>query len=300
MRTKKVLGMPAAASLVIIAVCLAGIVTGSFLDYEINVALADRTPLGSFIARYSYFFAFCMFAAAGGCLFKGLRKKGGARSIPAWVLLAVSMFLAVHYSGNKFGQSIRELFGYKAGESAVWPVLLSYLFQTAIFIWIPLLLAGLLDDTDPDKLIAVGAAIIAALVVSIFVNDWLKDFASRPRYKYLITLDDPRAEYRNWWQMIPYKATSGNEQSWPSGHMTAITALFALPMIVDCMKKRSRLKTGISFGIVCAIVLTVAHNRISMTNHFLTDVCFAVLFTYMIFAVISTAFLKIAKKKPED
>lgn len=216
----------------------------------------------------------------------------------SWVLPAVGMFLAIHYSYDKFGFTIRDMFGYKAGESTIWPVVLSYLFQTVLYIWIPLLLARLLDDTDPDKLIAVGAAIIIAVVVSIFVNDWLKDFASRPRYKYLITLDDPRSEYRNWWHMIPYKATSGNEQSWPSGHMTAITALFALPMIMECLKKRSRLKTWISFGVVCAIILTVSHNRISMTNHFLSDVCFAVLITYLIFAVISTAFLKAAQKEP--
>ena len=50
---------------------------------------------------------------------------------------------------------------------------------------------------------------------------WLKQVASRPRYKYLITLNDPKSEFRNWWQMIPNLAGSDdNFKSWPSGNMT--------------------------------------------------------------------------------
>jgi len=45
----------------------------------------------------------------------------------------------------------------------------------------------LLDDRDPDKLIAVGAAILIAGIAADNVNLWLKQVASRPRYKYLIT-----------------------------------------------------------------------------------------------------------------
>lgn len=299
MRGKTILGMPAAAALGVICVCLLGILIGSFLDFDINAALADRTPLGNFIATYCYYFAFSMFAAAGACLFAGLRKKGGNCRAAAWVLLVLGLFLAVHYSNTKFGSGIRELFGYTAGQSPVWPVLLSILFQTALFAWIPLLLVRLLDDSDPDRLIAVGAAILAAVLVSMLLNDWLKVFASRPRYKYLIKQEDPRAEFRAWWQMLPYTAKGDNQYSWPSGHMTAITALFFLPQIMDCMKNRSRLKNGIAFGVVCAIVLLVAYNRISMTNHFLTDVCFGVLITFLIHAVVGTAFLKAVRKAPE-
>jgi hypothetical protein len=39
-------------------------------------------------------------------------------------------------------------------------------------------------------------------------------------------------------------------------------------------------------------VLLYGYNRIHMTNHFLTDVCFGTLITYLIYAVVSTAFLR--------
>ena len=38
---------------------------------------------------------------------------------------------------------------------------------------------------------------------------------------YLITLEEPMSEYRNWWQKIPNLAGSNdNFKSWPSGNMT--------------------------------------------------------------------------------
>jgi hypothetical protein len=43
-------------------------------------------------------------------------------------------------------------------------------------------------------------------------------------------------------------------------------------------------------------VLLYGYNRIHMTNHFLTDVCFGTLITYCIYAGISTAFLRATEK----
>ena len=42
----------------------------------------------------------------------------------------------------------------------------------------------------------------------------------------------------------------------------------------------------------CAFVVLYGYNRIHMTNHFLTDVCFGTLITYLIFSAVSAAFMK--------
>lgn len=47
----------------------------------------------------------------------------------------------------------------------------------------------------------------------------------------------------------------------------------------------------LAFVLACAFVLLYGYNRIHMTNHFLTDVCFGTLITCLIFAVVSGAFL---------
>lgn len=50
-------------------------------------------------------------------------------------------------------------------------------------------------------------------IITNSVNSWLKTFASRPRYKYLLKLDDPRSEFRQWWQMVPQLSSSDNFKS---------------------------------------------------------------------------------------
>nr|AHF24741.1 hypothetical protein [uncultured bacterium Contig12] len=163
----------------------------------------------------------------------------------------------------------------------------------ALYAWVPVVCYRILDDENAGKLIAVGAAILIAGVLADNVNLWLKQVASRPRYKYLITLDDPVSEFRNWWQMIPNLAgNNDNFKSWPSGNMTIAAMMFSLPMLTDVMKKRSAGKNRAAYGFACCFVILYGYNRIHMTNHFLSDVCFGTLITYLIYAVVSSAMLK--------
>jgi len=296
MRKKTVMAVPASGFWAVITVCVLGIVTGSFCDFQINEALANKTEIGALFATYGSYFSYCLYPAAGACLFVGLKKKGKQYRLLAWVLLLLSCFMAVYYSNSYNGKAVRALFGYEAGVSS--PVLsaASWLFWGVLYAWVPLVVIKLLDDSDPNKLIAVGAAILIAGIASDNVNLWLKQVASRPRYKYLITLEDPVSEFRNWWQMIPNLAGSDdNFKSWPSGNMTIASMMFSLPMLTDVCMCRSERKNRVAFGFACAFVLLYGYNRIHMTNHFLSDVCFGTLITYLIYSAISTAFLLAAE-----
>ena len=285
--------MPIACFLGVLATCILGIIIGSFRDFDINVALADKTELGSFFATYGSYFSYCLYPAAGACLYVGLKKKGDRYRLLAWALVILGWFMAVYYSNSYNGKVVRALFGYTAGESSAMLSVLSWLFWAVLYGWVPFAVIRLVDDSNPDKLIAVGAAILIAGIAADNVNLWLKQVASRPRYKYLITLEDPKSEFRSWWQMIPNLAGSNdNFKSWPSGNMTIASMMFSLPMLTDVMKKRSGRKNGIAFALACVFVLLYGYNRIHMTNHFLSDVCFGTLITYLIYSLISTAFLR--------
>lgn len=74
--------------------------------------------------------------------------------------------------------------------------------------------------------------------------------------------------------------------------MTIASMMFSLPMLTDVLKNRSARRNFIAFVVACAFVLLYGYNRIHMTNHFLSDVCFGTLITYLIYAGISTAFLR--------
>lgn len=291
------MAMPFACFIAVCAVCVAGIIIGSFCDMEINVALANKTEIGTFFATYGLYFAYCLFPAAGMCLFKGLSKKGGNFKMLAWVMLIVGYFMAVFYSNNYIGKYVRALFGYTAGESSPLLSVLSWGFWVVLYAWVPIVCYFLFDDIDPDKLIAVGAAILVAGFVADNFQVWLKQVGSRPRYKYLLTLDEPASEYRNWWQMMPNLAGDNDSyKSWPSGHMMISAMTFSLPLLSDVCKKRSMTKNTVCFVLACVYIIIGGYNRIHMTNHFLSDVCFGTLITYLIFAVICSAFMKAARK----
>ena len=293
MNKKTILAMPLKSFWAVIAVCVLGIVLGSVWDFDINVALANKTDIGAFFATYGSYFSYCLYPAAGACLFVGLKKQGKQYRMLAWTLLLAGWFLAVYYSNSYNGKTVRALFGYVAGESDPLLSVLSWLFWAVLYGWVPFAVIRLVDNSNPDKLIAVGAAILIAGIAADNVNLWLKQVASRPRYKYLITLEDPKSEFRNWWQMIPNLAGSNdNFKSWPSGNMTIASMMFSLPMLTDVMKKRSGRKNMIAFALACVFVLIYGYNRIHMTNHFLSDVCFGTLITYLIYSLISTAFLR--------
>ncbi|MCR5843198.1 MAG: phosphatase PAP2 family protein [Oscillospiraceae bacterium] len=297
MNKKSVLSVPMTCFWTVVAVCVLGIVVGSLTDFPINEALANKTSLGSFFATYGSYFSYCLYPAAGACLYAGLREKGEKYRMLARTLLILGFFMAVYYSNSYNGKAVRALTGYKAGESAPALSAVSWLFWVVLYAWVPFVMLKLLDRSNPEKLIAVGAAILVAGIAADNVNLWLKQVASRPRYKYLITLDDPISEFRNWWQMRPNLAGSDdNFKSWPSGNMTIAAMMFSLPMLADVTKKRNDGKNLRCFLVACVFVLLYGYNRIHMTNHFLSDVCFGTLITYLIFAAVGTAFLRAAEK----
>ena len=293
MNEQKIMGMSKCCFAAVVGICLIGIVIGSMSDFSINVALANKTELGAFFATYGSYLSYCLYPAAGMCLFMGLRAKGPQFNALAWTLLVVGCFMAVYYSNGYNGEKVRQLFGYTVGESSPLLSVASWLFWVVLYAWIPFVVKRLMDDRNPDMLIAVGAAILVEGITADNVNLWLKQVASRPRYKYLITLDDPRSGFRQWWQMIPNLARGDdNFKSWPSGNMTIAAMMFALPMLTNALKNRSARKNAVAFGFACFYVAIYGYNRIHMTNHFLSDVCFGTLITYLIFSGISVTFMK--------
>ena len=288
---RKILGAPKKCFYGVLAVCIIGIIIGSFFDFQINEKMANVTKIGSIFAAFGCYFSYCLYPAAGMCLYKGLKKKN--LPMAGTLMMIIGWFLAVYYTNSYSGSKVRDLFHYTAGESSALISVLSWIIIAVLYVWPIFVCNKVLDDVDPDKLIAIGTVILVAGILSDNVNLWLKQVASRPRYKYLITLDDPASEFRNWWQMIPNLAGNDDSfKSWPSGNMTIASMMFGLPMLIDVTRKRSDRKNLVAFGIACFFVALYGYNRIHMTNHFLSDVCFGTLITYLIHVAVSCAFLR--------
>jgi hypothetical protein len=298
MRKKTILAVPSVCFWAVICVCVLGIAIGSFFDVDISRAIADVTTRGNYFAMFSPILAYAMLPAGGTCLYVGLKKKGDSFQALARLLLVFSWFMAVYYTDGYFGEKVRTTFGYIPGESSVFHAIAIWLIWAVLYALVPLIMLRLLDDSNPDKLIVVGMAILTAGIAADAVMQWFKQIGSRPRFKYLLTLEDPMSEFRNWWQMIPYLASKNDSfQSWPSGHMSIVGILFALPLLTDCMKKKSDRLNLIAFIFACAFVILCGYNRIHMTNHFLSDVSFGTLNTFLITSGICTVYMKVLEKK---
>ncbi len=91
---KTILGVPAGGFIAVIVFCVTGILIGSFRDFQINAALAGKTEIGAFFATYGSYFSYCLYPAAGMCLYKGLRKKGDSWRQLGAVLLCIAFLPA--------------------------------------------------------------------------------------------------------------------------------------------------------------------------------------------------------------
>ena len=289
---RKALGLPMICTLAIFGVFLICILVGSFIDYDIDVALYNKTVIGEHFATYGSIISYCLYPAAGMCLFKALKKKGKNYIFLAWVLLVISVFVAAYSSDNYNGSKLRNALGDFTGA---WFV--SILIWILIYAWVPVVCYFVIDDTHPERLIMVGTTILVAGIISDWANSWLKLLASRPRYCYLITLPDPRAAFKNWWEWTPYKA--GNEdglKSWPSINMTIATMALMYPILISNFKKSNKVIEYVVFGLACAYVVLYGYNRIHMGKHSLTDVAFGALFTLIVFVLMDQGF-ELAYKK---
>ena len=286
----QILGMRSQVFGIIVSILCVGIIIGSFFDFDISLTLSNKTAIGKFYETYGNMLAFLMYPVAVACLYVGFKGKGEKYRFLSISSLIAGGFWAVNNLNGKYSKYTRSLLGYTPGDAGSFlPLACNFIIWIAVSCLVIFVITKLLDESQADKLIAIGAVILVAALLSDAVNEWLKVVGCRPRYRYLVTLEDPTSEYKAWWQMIPYLTDESNFRSWPSGHMTDATIFFTLPMFGDVLKKRSTKTKYWLFGFAVIWILLMSYNRIHMQAHFLSDVCFGILLTYVIYAFIYKA-----------
>ena len=299
MTKKTILGMPSIFFYIICIILIIGIIIGSFYDFQISESLSKPTNIGEYFQRYGNMFSNCLYPIAGVCLFKGLKNKGKQYKPLAWGLLILSFFVTIQCDINVSGSNLRKEYGFVAGASGSFlPLILCLLTWLGMALVAAFITYILIDEKKSNQLIMIGAIILIAGVCSIKVNEWLKVLANRPRYKYLITLENPLSEFRNWWQMKPYISKENAFLSWPSGHMTYASITLCLPMLASVLKQKKEWIKYLLFSISIIWLIAFGYNRIHMNAHFLSDVCFGTLITYCIYAIFYK--LAIIDKKPKN
>ena len=70
--------------------------------------------------------------------------------------------------------------------------------------------------------------------------------------------------------------------------MTKATIMFTLPVLASVIKNRKEWFKYAGFIFAVLWIIIMGYNRIHMNAHFLSDVCFGVLITYIIYALVYT------------
>ena len=283
MKNKKILDLPIVVFVVICLVLVIGIAIGSFCDFDISSALSNKTEFGTFFQNYGNILSHCLYVVAGICIFKGLKKLGKKYNLLSVGVLVLTAIWTIQSFISSSGKYLMKAYGYVAGESGIFPLALVFLTWVAIIGLVAFLAYILISDLNPKRLICVGTVIIVGGIFGEVINDMLKLIASRPRYKYLITLDDPLSEFRNWWEMVPYLKDDTLFKSFPSAHMNKATIILTLPLLASVLKFKNKALKYIFLGFGCLWILAYGYNRIHMDAHFLTDVCFGVLIAYLLY-----------------
>ncbi len=76
MNRRRILAVPDLCFWMVIGICLLGIVVGSFCDFDISMAVANKNEIGRYFATFSPLMPYALLPAGGSCLFARLRKKG--------------------------------------------------------------------------------------------------------------------------------------------------------------------------------------------------------------------------------
>lgn len=273
---------------------LAGIALGSFIDFPLSVALARRTSLGRLFQDYAFTVVDLLYAFAGVCLWRGFRKMGPRHALLSRVLLGLGVYLSlICYLEGEGCCFLVDVLGYVGGTSPPLMVLVSLLPLAAALAAILAIGTRLIDDGDPERLIAVGALIIISGFFAQYTCDLLKALASRPRPLYVLSLDGPASGFRAWWEFRPFfageKAAVG---SWPSNHMMLVTLMLNLPLAASVLTVFTPALRRICLGTAYALIVASAYNAIHMERHFLSDVCFGALFTTCLLALLSRALIE--------
>ena len=127
----------------------------------------------------------------------------------------------------------------------------------------------------------IAIALLSIIVLELLLATILKFVFSRPRPRYL--LDDDSIgdiqDFRNWWELQPFKCNElekpSDWKSCPSGHTaTAIAMMFILPicaLLNDDWKNNNKFRiASIYIGLLWGLLTAIS--RIYAGAHFLSDV----------------------------
>lgn len=266
----------------------------AFFDLDITHSLYNPESifgrLGENLAE-APFQMLCVFACL--LLFKTRNKSSKGLDIGLGILF---MTLAIIFAGYSGGRVISYTKRYGWDASLQWPLAIAFgLFNFVV----PALFAWKAKIEDRNKAIAISLFIVIMWILSFVLMNALKFLWHRPRWRYLVTTEDPDAGFVPFYILGCNGGFESNYASFPSGHTINAIGVISISLLGYCFPSLDKSAFPLRlFAYVWAILCAIS--RIIMGAHFASDVTAGFFVGFLLFDLMSTFFLPFFVKKTNE
>ena len=146
----------------------------------------------------------------------------------------------------------------------------------------------------------------AVSLVTLLIISVTKGLALRPRFRFVIAMDNPEY-FKNWWQggrniknSLGANVITDEFASFPSGHSAySMFAIFLFPTLLDFFGDCKKYKPFL-FALGFIWWIATALSRLTVGAHYLTDVTIAGLVTILSYAIVFTVKSVYSKLKKQE
>ena len=278
--------------IVVFAIAIAMIITGSFVDLGFSKAVYSYTEtnlFGVIMSGLAEAPTYLTMSFAGLLLIISCKELPGFKKVISIILGAAAIAFGAVMTFDTF-TNIAEFYRTEDYEKLI--IAVGIVFDVLMHGLISLYIFKKCLRKNRDNMRMIAIALLSIIVLELLLATILKFVFSRPRPRYLLEGGiGVEQEFRNWWELQPFRCneladiksevlggihvSSSNWKSCPSGHTaTAIAMMFILPicaLLNDDWKNNNKFRiASIYIGLLWGLLTAIS--RIYAGAHFLSDV----------------------------
>ena len=281
--------------IIVMAILLAGLIVGSFLDLQINKAIfSDRNGFGIAMAAFGTLPCYAGLAFLGGGIIGAVIKRKDLHPAlrVASIVAGITAYGVSIYLGHKDIPSIN---GYYNSALKI-PMIIA---SAVVFAGVAFFGYWVCSKNDNKKLWAVIFIMLFVYIVGLIpVSYVIKLFIHRPRYRLLVVSGE--VPFHNWWDSFKsykdyitnppleingFEITKEEFKSFPSGHSGSAAIMMMLLPYLSFFFKKMKGKELLMFYIGFAWTLLMMFSRMLVGAHYLTDTCMGALLLMAVYFI---------------
>lgn len=277
------------------------VVLGVFFDLKLSTAIACSTnEIALGMSAVGIMIGYCALSIVSGGYFSEAIKKETKIFLKVIYFIAsiAILIITILYAG-------REFFG-ENGFYGAMPVWFGYIISFPFMFFSAFLGFYLFKKSDLNKkwlLLTLFA--ISAIIIILIGNNLLKPLMSRPRFR---ILDEYGIPFYNMWErcfnskelMAEFGISKEEFKSFPSVHVLVTAFLPCIMVFLPFIDKKYEKVQVPLFYLGLVWTLYTGYNRILAGAHFLTDVGFGMIITFLFMFVLNEVISKLKAFNPKE